>query len=1198
MAEPTTGTKVSPRGLQPTPEQSDAIHRHDKNLIVVAGAGSGKTRVLVERYLQLLERNPDWRLKSLVAITFTREAAYEMRHRVRLNLERRAARQPHGPWTRHLSEIDSARIDTIHGLCATILRANAALAGIDPKFEVLDELEAVILLETIVDDVINVLDPAVLGLFATYDNYQIRDTLARMDLINADLPKPPPTAAALLARWQAQWSDAVLQARDQLLGSAAIERIQNSIPALPEDALGNLYLTYSQYQSQVATEFEAERVWQLLKAWRRDGVVGNKGSQAAWGNKEAKNAAAQRLRDVHELVKAILKQIGGELGELDELSAKLLPLWIRLLSDVQRAYREHKLTNALLDFDDLERLAASVLQDDSVRRRYRGAEFKHLLVDEFQDTNQSQWRIITALADLESGGSLFVVGDPKQSIYQFRGADVSVFYRVLAEFTTLDSGLKLSLSMSFRSHSKLVAQFNALFQRLLVKEQDSLVADYEVNFDQDMSAFRGESPSGAVIECLLLNAQLPENHKQAGRRKRRAADEMRRWEAAELAERIKTMISERRQVFDRGSGAYRDIEFGDITILFQAMSKVGIYEDVFKTLDIPFQTVAGRGYYDRQEVWDMLDLLRCLHNPLDNLSLASVLRSPMFGFSDDLLFALRLITDETSDHRTPIPLLQALRHALENDATGVRADDLRLLRFAADTLSELRQTAGRVSISELLRRAISMTGYLAIVTALPGGARRRGNIDKLLQLAEDSGKTTLGRFSRYLQDLTVREIREGEALLEAGNAVRLMTVHASKGLEFPLVILADASWERGQGTSSTVLADPESGFTCQAFDVGGNKYAAGFAHRCNANVQKQKEAAERKRLLYVAVTRAQDYLLISGQVSRDSKDRLTARGWLKLLLPAFELADIENAVVQQRPFAGGEISVLMPALPPPKNAFHADLGARVWEADGEPDSVAGESLTVPMLEPVTTSRVASVRHITATQIADLGAFHHSGGRERESFRRRWLRGTRHDMPARVDNLRFNSPGEVSARVLGAIVHELLRYQMTEPDAAMIRSLAWQQGVVAHALVDDAVNRVNQMLAAYRESAVHDWIATAQNDGRPLFNELPFVYSRQPRVIHGVIDVLLQTTDGDWIIIDYKTSITNGNIERHSRRFLLQLGVYAVALQSQLSLPQLPQNYLHYIPENLTVRLDEANCLEELSKLESIIDEAEAPEYFG
>ena len=182
------------------------------------------------------------------------------------------------------------------------------------------------------------------------------------------------------------------------------------------------------------------------------------------------------------------------------------------------------------------------------------------------------------------------------------------------------------------------------------------------------------------------------------------------------------------------------IAFHDIAILFQSMSNVTIYEDVFKAQEIPFLTVAGRGYYDRQEVWDMLDLLRFLHNPADDLSLATVLRSPIFAFSDDLLFALRLIPDENDGAVEPLPLWRALHVAAQSPVPGMIDADCILVKHALDTLSDLRRISGRVTISELLRRALAKTNYLAILTGLPDGDRRRGNIDKLLHLAEASGK--------------------------------------------------------------------------------------------------------------------------------------------------------------------------------------------------------------------------------------------------------------------------------------------------------------------------------------------------------------------------------------------------------------------------------------------------------------------------
>ncbi|MCY4021484.1 MAG: UvrD-helicase domain-containing protein [Chloroflexi bacterium] len=1182
--------------MQFTTEQKDAVDIHDKNLIVVAGAGSGKTRVLVERYLQLLEANPEWPIKSLVAITFTREAAFEMRHRVRLEMERRAECTRDAVWLRHLSEMDSARIDTIHGLCASILRANAAQAGIDPKFEVLDEIEASILLENAVEEVLATSEPESLALFSFYDADKILATITRQDLVSLALLSEAPNPETALQTWREQWSQDVLGARQRLFQCQEIQILSNASGCPPEDKLGTLYRQYQSflYQMREAEVENADVIWQLIAECQSKGAVGNIGSAAAWGGKEEKKQAADLLRGARSRMKELLEELGEPLGALDALSAQMLPLWIGLLAKVQDAYGKLKAERALVDFDDLERLTAQVLSQDQIRRRYREAEFNHLLVDEFQDTNDRQWRIISALADLDRGGALFAVGDPKQSIYQFRGADVSVFERVRAQIAADANGKELALSTSFRSHRRLIAQFNSLFSRILVRDDDSPVAEFQVPFDRPMSAFREESPDDPPIECILLDHQAHGESgghpaPKPGRARRIPADEMRQWEAVEIAGRIKELIASERLVFDRDRSRCRPIMYGDIAVLFQAMSKVKIYEDCFKTLGIPFLTVAGRGYYDRQEVWDMLDLLRCLHNPLDNLSLASALRSPLFGFSDDLLFALRLMTDPDSPSGNPLPLWTAMRIAQISEVPGIADEDQGLLKFAADTLDQLQQMAGRVTIFELLGRALTSTGYLSILTGLPDGARRRGNVEKLLQLAEDSGKITLGKFSRYLADLSSREIREGEVLVEAGNAIRLMTVHASKGLEFPLVILADASWTRGSGAAPTLLSDADFGLSCQVFDVEQNKPVRTFAHRRNARLLAQKEAAERKRLLYVAATRAQDYLLVSGQMTFNKNGQLSARGWLGQLLEAFDMHDLEPNEQAWHSFNCDSILVRMPPLP---RDLQVGFGAgnRTSEAPQSPGELP--PLPPPLLKSVPAQDGYRLKHISATQLADLGAYLHSSASEREFYRRRLYGPAEDEKSIAAPNVDALGRRRYSRRVLGAIVHDLLRFGRYDATDDIIRSCAWQKGVTLNRDIDEIVDAAKRLLTEFRGSVVFGWIRSARAERRPVYSELRFVYRSDGRIIHGVMDLLLRGADGNWIVVDYKTTPIQGARQNHVRRYTLQLAVYAAAAQARLRLPDLPATYVHYLADNSTLPIDKHDCLAELNALADRIVELE------
>ena len=1183
--------------MKPTREQYDAIHISDKNLIVVAGAGSGKTRVLVERYLQLLEDNPDWRINALVAITFTREAALEMRHRLRQELERRSQETDAGHWARHLSQLDSARIDTIHGLCADLLRANAAQAGVDPRFEVLDENESAILLNDIVLDALATIEAPLSKLFAHYDSFRIDAALRQHNLVNAEYAPVPDDPEELFRQWEREWCDSVFEARRQLLASEELAELVTGGAAPDEDKLAELVAQYWRYLDRIKFAEDAYAIARLMEDCYSHGAVGNKGSAAAWGGAAEKKLAADAVRDMRARIKETLKAIGDPPSDIDRATAKLLPLWHRLLQVVKTTYRERKRENAQLDFDDLERLAAQLLQHEDVRKRYRSAEFKHLLVDEFQDTNAAQWQIINSLADLQRGGSLFVVGDPKQSIYQFRGADVSVFNTVRDQIAGQESGLALPLSTSFRSHRPLVQQFNALFETLLVRDEGSPVKEFQVLFDKSMSADRVEAPALPAITIQLLDTgkfdEADERSPAPSGGGKSRTDRAREWEAYEIAAQIKRMVAEERPVFDKNKHETRAMEYRDVAILFQSMTNLPMYEEVFKSQGIPFLAVAGRGYFDRQEVWDVLDLLRFLHNPADSLSLATVLRSPIFAFSDDLLFALRLQRDEDAESRTPLPLWRALHFAAEKPSPGVAAADLPIISHALETLQELLRIAGRVTISDLLRRALAKTNYLAILTGLPDGDRRRGNIEKLLQLAEDSGKITLGKFSQYLADLSAREAREGEALLAPGNAVRLMTVHASKGLEFPLVVLADASWERGNPGAPTLHVKPKLGLSCSIYSVESNRYENGFAHRRNMKQQALKEEAERKRLLYVAATRAQDYLLISGAVKQNKNGALNTRGWLKLLLPALGISEIPCEPDELRPFSGYPLRIRMPPAPPPPDRLRPTEGAAATLWDFKADLETYPPLMPPLMNALPQFSRLGPRHITATQIAHLGAFQHGANARARHQDGRRFRDIALTGMSEEDYDMTMTPRPNWNKLIGRIVHEVLRFAGFSADAAsgddMIRSIAWEKGLTNANAFHSALQEVRGLLQIYRDSEAQRWIMDARAAQRPVYTELPFMLRTEARVIHGVMDVLLRRGDDEWVIIDYKTShVAEGAFAEHAKRYHLQLGVYAAAAMHQLGLAEPPLARIHYIRGNQMIELSSEVCQRELDRLESTI----------
>ena len=1161
------------------------------------GAGSGKTRVLVERYLSLLEAHPNWSLNSLVAITFTRAAALEMRDRVRQEIEQRLDGEDGARWSRLLSQMDSARIDTIHALCTTILKANAAEAGIDPTFEVLDETEAAILIEVVIDDVLQSMDSSLVELFSEYDIYAIRDVLARPDLLATPLTDLPDD---LMKRWQDEWHDHCQSTIEQLCGDKTFQAaVQWSLPVDvdPSDKLlGVWQKVYAQAEVLFRGDSLEERLSALQDLASSQVIKLNVGGASAWGGKETIAEAKAVLRHIREQAHAAIDLIGSAPNELDERAAQLLPQWYHLFTLVQKRYAAAKAEQGQLDFNDLEQLTARLLESHAeVRKRYRQNEFRHLLVDEFQDTNQVQWSIIQQLADSNIGGTFFLVGDPKQSIYAFRGADVSVFNHVQEEIEAHPQGRSVSLVRSFRTHHHLIEQFNSLFSTILIRDEQSAVAQYQVEFGKPMDAYRQSEFDAATLEFLLLDKTKRDADGEPIRKgnnsfERYTSEELRRWEAYELARRFQAMIHDGVLVWDKGLGDIRPITYGDCAILFQTMRHVGLYEDVFKALNIPYVTLAGRGYYSRQEVWDLLNLLRALHNANDNLSLAAVLRSPIFGLSDNVLFALRLLHDENGQM---LSLWDALHHACENAVVGVSVEEQARIRFCRGILDDLKAIAGRVTISELLREALAKTGYLAILTGLPDGVRRRGNVEKLIEIARQSGKITLGAFTHYLEDLSERELREGEVVLEAEGAVQLMSVHASKGLEFPLVVLADAGWVRRSSNRDIVEVDSRGMLSCKVWDEVEAKHVMTYCHQRHAALHNLREEAERKRLLYVAATRAQDYLLVSGSVSFDKQVGWKASGWLDMLLGVCELRDTDFLDAQTCEFGGHQLGVRFPMRMPDEAEFvSAQMGQpSLWDADNESDILVQEPY---LMRDIVVAPSEQFRHLTATQLADIGQAHQFD--KGEYYRRRFQNSVLHDAPASIPDIVRQYKPRVRQRTIGEIMHEALRYwrfpDNTEDIRQALRGYAWQQGLTHPRDIAYAIKESQKLLERFQRSEMYEWLAEARSRQNEFYSEIPFIYKTDKRILHGVIDVLFKRGD-DWIVLDYKTSYVPNThlgydvIDDHAQRFDLQVGAYAAAVSSQLG-GITPRVYIHYIRYTHDVEIPTERWQQALYQLEDTI----------
>jgi ATP-dependent helicase/nuclease subunit A len=1118
-----------------TTQQEVAVTTEDRALLVEAGAGTGKTSVLTERFLGLLDRHPDWPLEGIIAVTFTEKATREMRSRIREGVEARARHAPSdSPWHDRRRDLDRVQVSTIHGLCARMLRENAIAAGIDPRFDVLNEQEADVLKEEAIRQALAELSAPIAGsdhsdvttgrvestdeagipldLLAGLQVRDVREELGHLaakrgtvERLFVHLPDVPD----LLTRWRAGLAEIQQAAwREMLCAEPGLADALATLPAAvitdPADRLADA-VTLAQEGCRRLGSADIAGAMGCFAAMNRSG-----GKAAAWGGKEALGELKAQLGIVQAAGKQLVKDgVAGQIGPDDEAAAVALMQWRALWGRVTATYDQLKdLRQQALDFDDLERLAQRLLRTAPADPRLAAylAGIRHVMVDEFQDVNELQGEIIYALAHPSDGGRFFAVGDAKQSIYRFRQAQVRVFNRAVRDIERYTGCAPLPLNRSFRAHSELVAALNDAFDRIL-RPIGETHADFEARPGRLRPERLTPAPHPAApapVEVLFLP--------DVG-----DADETRRCEAAILAERLLALHREQLPVWDRRAASYRPFCFDDAAILFRATTSLPLYEEQFKAAGLPYLTVSGRGYYDRPEVRDLIALLACLHSPGDDLSLATVLRSPLFNLSDETLYRLRWRTQEGTESSEPAAYAAAL---LAPPSTG-QPDEV---AFAAEALAALRGMAGRVDVWRLLRAALDRTGYeatLALSDASVAGTgkagRSRDNVAKFLALSRERGGASLSDFLRWMEDLQAREAREGEAPAGApdAGAVQLMSVHAAKGLEFPVVVVADLGRDaRHGGRAPRILHDPEFGVVCQLRDDNGD-WLKPASYRWAEWLNERMELAESRRLLYVACTRAADLLILSGKPGQ-------ACSWLAALSDAWELpAGAENDAEIQRD--GYRIRLRCPA-PPDEGRTTSTRAAQ---------TAAGLTEMPPLARPLPSAaahKPIAVTHLERRLAEEAG--------ELPFLQPAVMRGRDGSRPKRAP-----------LYLVGNLAHRALAdwdCLAAPPDALRAKLAAWARraGITDPDALDHAVERVQGALDALRGTPLFHELATAPER----YTEIPFSLGTTAGTLHGIIDLLYRDGSGAWRLVDWKTEpVRHGQtLAGAAQPHLLQMAVYAMA----------------------------------------------------
>ncbi len=1117
-----------------TEQQLLAIQTQDQSLVVQAGAGTGKTTVLVQRFVHLLETHPEWSLDNLYAITFTEKAAREMRIRLRQEVEEKVSLHPDVPqWQEHRLNLDKLNVSTIHSLCARILRENAIACQIDPQFQVIDEQEANLLKEESIRSTLKQLeeeDHPALELLASLRVNDLKTEMSNMlnkrgtlfHLFN-NLDKKE----GLIERWQDEVQKMVASYWEKkLYHNSDLKEAMQIFPNIeiinPNDKLTDAVEKAQKGCQLISSDDNLAGAYQYWIGINRTG-----GKHINWGGKDQLNELKTFLKVLNDTAKEIKKDsLHHPFGELDELAAQHLQLWFSLWQKLERVYAQIKDALQALDFDDLELRTDQLLSQSPCPPRVASFlnSIKHLMVDEYQDTNLIQQRIISSLAPIGQAGKLFVVGDAKQSIYRFRQAQVSIFNQTAQQVQAVTQQSPLSLNLSFRSHESLVSAMNDLFENIFKPIEKNYT--YFEALPGALTAARGtQSHHKPALEILLI----PEKEQDQDE-KRISAEDGRIWEARWIAQYLLNIKETCFQLWDKNIGEhgdYRSFEFRDAAVLFRATTQIPLYETEFKAAALPYLTISGRGYYDRPEVQDLISLLGALANPSDDLNLAAVLRSPLFCFNDETLYSLRWYTPQGDRSSEPIPYHLALNHPPHTEQSDIVAR-------AASILEQLWAFANRIDVWSLLRKALDLTDYEAILASLDGiSGRQLENVHKFIAFARDQASINLLDFLSRIRDLITSEAREGEALGHEpkSGAVQLMSIHAAKGLEFPIVILADTGRQfKHRSTSPYLLHDPAFGLVCKVRDDNGD-WQEPASYAWGKWQHKLMEEAENKRLLYVACTRAADRLVITGkQSSQDS--------WLNQLT---EIWNIEDNEIDQEILDFGKYSIKVNRLKSEPDQKPADQSTSTSHHTGS-DEIPQLAQPIPISSRYKTMSVSQFEKIQNA--------------EEKRFPK--------ILPAVYNIKGFTKKQNALGSQVGDLVHKALTNWVClsypfDKLTHYLENLAHRNYISAQYSVD-AVRQTITMLMNVKNDPLYAQI----NRSIQRYHELPFTLSTRDGSLHGIIDLLFQDPNQTWHLIDWKTEWTaTYDIANHAVQYKTQLNAYASAVYRQFGV----------LPEILLVFLD-------------------------
>ena len=1165
-----------------TSEQQKVIDLRNRNILVSAAAGSGKTAVLVERIIRrLTEDDTPTDVDRLLIVTFTEAAAAEMKERIGAAIEKKLEERPGDiRLERQATLIHSAQITTIHSFCLAVIRDHFHVIGIDPGFRIAEEGELKLLKQDVLEELLEECYAEAKEEFLDFterfgsgkSDKKIEEIILKMYEYSRSYPRPDRWLDQCVKAYASE--DLEVRAEERVrMRAADIERVLERGLKICEEPDGP-------YMYGDMLDSDLEELERLQRAENFDAMY----SAAAgfkWKRLSSKKDDTvspdkkEKVKKLREQAKSLLKGMQEdyfyaprEVWQQDMQDA--LPSVVTLTELVKRFAHmldEKKRLRNMIDFNDMEQFALAILTEEkdgelvpsAVAGEYQD-RFDEVMIDEYQDSNLVQETILTSVSRVSRGEyNIFMVGDVKQSIYSFRLSRPELFMEKYNTYSLKDSVTqRIDLHKNFRSREEVLDSVNDIFRQIMKKELGG------IEYDDSAALYPGAEfpplPSGKEDFCkselLLLDKEDT------------GGEDERQAEARMIARRIRELIRDG-VVLDKETREYRRVQYRDIVILTRSIRGwAEVFSSVLGEEGIPAYSVSREGYFETYEVSVLLDYLKILDNARQDLPLAAVLTSVFGGLDTRELAEIRIAYPN-------VPFYEAAAMCAESDAAGnACTEELRgKLRRFYDQVRYFREKVPYTPIHELLEEIIDKTGYGLYIAAMPGGAQRMANVEMLTERAaafEGTSYKGLFNFVRYIAQLKKYDVDYGEAGImdEQADTVRIMSIHKSKGLEFPIVFVAGMGKKfNTQDTKGSVLLHPDWGAGVDLIDLKRRTKTPTFLKKMIREETALENLAEEMRILYVALTRAKEKLIMTGAAKITEDGAVSdisgvfraegAKCYLDWVLPCI-LSDETGKVKQESPV---EVSVFRAEdLTPQQEEVQAEVMSedvlRNWDDSQvyEPELRERLDAQIDYVYPFEDEGKMKLK-FTVSELKKWSSLVEEAGEEM------------YEEPVVVPLIpEFLKEEEIlTGAPRGSAYHKLLELLDFTVDYDVENLTAAVQQLRQEGRLTDEMAECIRPKDILRFLGCRSGrrMADAARNGK-LYKEQPFVLSvdaseiypedcsGEKILVQGIIDVYFEEPDG-LVVLDYKTDkVRTGN--ELKEKYHAQLDYYAQALEQLTEKP--------------------------------------------